>query len=96
MDSLKRRIIELIDNDRYRSRGHFFDGFKERKITVEDAIRVLRNGIQDRKNTEIDIKLGKRYRFHGIDYKDRRIAVVVGIDVKKEILWLITAFELKR
>lgn len=90
MDDLKRRIIGFLDNDSYRITGHFHQRCRERNVTVEDAIKALRNGIPDLTHSEISPRFGESHAFIGKDHKDRTIRVVVGFTDDEDHLVFIT------
>ena len=94
MDDPKRRILRLIEEDKYRITGHFNKRCKERDATLEDGLRILKNGVVDRAYGDVDPKLGAKYRFNGLDTKDKNRGVVVAIEEKPvgvdSRLWFIT------
>ena len=96
MDSLKAKIVDLIDRDRFRPTGHFLNQCRERNATVEDALRVLRNGTHDPSRDESDPRWGDSYFFHGIDTKDKRRGVVVSLDEMEDQLILVTIYRSER
>ena len=59
MDDLKKRIIGFLDKDSYRITGHFHQRCKERDVTVEDAIKAIRNGVSDFTHSEIHPRFGE-------------------------------------
>ena len=92
MDDVKRRVLDLIEQDRFRPTGHFLQRCEEREATLDDGLRVLKGGVPVPSHSEIHSRFGPTYLFRGIDTKDRKSAVAVAFDDIENILLLITIY----
>ena len=73
---------------------HFSDQSFLRNYTIQDAINVLEKGQVSGEAPEWNNDAHRwGYRVHGPDLEGELLTVVVGIGVRRDLVWLVTAYD---
>jgi hypothetical protein len=81
ISDLHEKICECIDKGQYAQTRHAVDRQNLRKIDLEDALYVLKNGRHEKKKTSFDEgSQGWKYAIRGKTLDDDDIRVIIAFD----------------